>query len=186
MRGSRGRCLIIGEVMDDNQSTAQAPAVPTALPFRAVLVPHRSLSKRGFLLFMVVIGCISFTAGMAFVLIGAWPILGFFCLDVALVYLAFKLNYRSARSREIIEVTRDDLVVTRIAANGRQHRIARMNPTWSRLDAREAPDGSVDLALTCRDQRVPVARDLGSDERRTFAVSLSAALRLVREPIWPT
>ena len=105
---------------------------------------------------------------------------------MALVYFAFKLNYRSARSREIIEVTRDDLMITRVSANGRRRSVARMNPTWSRLEAREAPDGSVELALSSHGRSVTIARDLGSDERRSFAVSLGAALRLVREPIWPT
>ena len=38
-------------------------------------------------------------------LAGAWPVIGFFGLDVALIYLAFKLNYRSGRLYETIELT---------------------------------------------------------------------------------
>jgi uncharacterized membrane protein len=171
--------------MDAKQVTEQAASVPTTLPFRAVLTPHRSLSKPGFLIVMGVLGAVSFAAGIAFTMIGAWPVFGFFGLDVLLVYVAFKLNYRAARATETIEVTRDDLKITHTAASGRTRRITTMNPTWSRVDAREAPDGSVDLFLTSRARSIPVARCLGSDQRRDFAVALRAALKLVREPIWP-
>jgi len=54
--------------------------------FSAVLTPHRSLGPTGFLIFMLCIGGISFTTGVFFVMLGAWPIFGFFGLDVLLVY----------------------------------------------------------------------------------------------------
>ncbi len=176
---------MMGATMDDKALAMQACPVPTALPFRCVLKPHRSLSKRGFMIFMGVICGLSFIAGIVFLALGAWPVMGFFGLDVALVYLAFKLNYRAARAVEMIEVTRDELIVTRISANGRQRAETRLSPTWARLEATEAPDGSVGLALASHGRRVPIARDIGSDQRRAFAVALSAALRLVREPEWP-
>ena len=46
---------------------------------------------------MLALGLISLAVGIGFVAIGAWPVFGFFGLDVALVYLAFRLNYRGAR-----------------------------------------------------------------------------------------
>jgi uncharacterized membrane protein len=46
----------------------QDPAI-----FSAVLTPHRSLSPTGFLIFMLVLGGISFVSGMVFLLAGAWP-----------------------------------------------------------------------------------------------------------------
>lgn len=134
---------------------------------------------------MAVLGGLSFVAGIVFITIGAWPVMGFLGLDVALIYVAFKLNYRAAKAVETIEVTRDTLIVQRFKPNGERRSLARFNATWVRLEATEAPDGSVDLALANRGRRWPIARDLGSDERRSFAVSLAAALRLVREPERP-
>ena len=67
--------------MDDKQPTTQAGLVPTTLPFRVVLTPHRSLSKRGFLILMLTLCGVSFIAGLAFLLIGAWPVMGFFGLS---------------------------------------------------------------------------------------------------------
>lgn len=170
--------------MNHVDRAAQAASLPTALPYRAVLKPHRSMTPPVFLIFMLVISAVSFVAGMVFVLMGAWPVLGFFGLDVLLVYVAFKVNYRSARAYEAIEVTRDDLTITRVRWNGREESVTRLSPTWARLEANELPDGSVELALASHGRRVPIARHLGSDERRSFAKSLSAALRLVKEPEW--
>lgn len=171
--------------MDDKQPTMQAGLVPTTLPFRAVLTPHRSLSKRGFLILMLVLCGVSFIAGLAFLLLGAWPVMGFLGLDVAIVYLAFKLNYRAARAYECIEVTRDDLIITRVSADGRHRNVTRLSPTWARLDAQEASDGSVALSLASHGRIVSIAQHLGSDQRRSFARSLTAALRLVRQAEFP-
>jgi uncharacterized membrane protein len=168
-------------LMDEKQPAAQATAHPQSLPFRAVLAPHRSLSPRGFFILMAILGGVSFAMGLAFAFIGAWPVLGFFGLDVAIVYLAFKLNYRAARATETVEVTRDDLIITRTDARGRTRSVTRLNSTWAKLEEQEAPDGTVALSLALHGRRYGIGRHLNSDERRSFASALRAALRLVRE-----
>src|SRR5271169_3679921 len=78
------------------------PLAPSGRPFfERVLLPHRSLPSRNFHLLMGLLGLISVAVGVGFVSVGAWPVIGFFGLDVALVYLAFRLNYRTpTRSTE--------------------------------------------------------------------------------------
>ena len=111
--------------MSDDSGPEQAPIEPRDKiasgnapdkreAFRAVLYPHRSLGPTGFLILMSAIGGVSFITGMAFLLKGAWPVFGFFGLDVALIYAAFKLNYRSGRLYETVELTPDVLTVTRV------------------------------------------------------------------------
>jgi uncharacterized membrane protein len=81
------------------------PSPPIGRPFfERVLLPHRSLSPRGFHLLMAVLALISLAIGIGFVSVGAWPVVGFFGLEVALVYLAFRLSYRSARQSKAISV----------------------------------------------------------------------------------
>ena len=46
--------------------------------FSARLTPHRSLNRTGFLVLMTFITAVSFIAGVAFWIMGAWPVLGFF------------------------------------------------------------------------------------------------------------
>src|SRR6202167_1788489 len=91
---------------DNNNSGAGGDdAAADAKIFSAVITPHRSLSQTGFLIFMLCLGGLSFISGVAFVLMGAWPVCGFFGLDVLLVYVAFRANYRSGRAYEEVTVT---------------------------------------------------------------------------------
>ncbi len=48
----------------------------------------------------------SFGTGLMFFLMGAWPVIGFMGLDVALIYIAFKLNFRALRLYETVDLTR--------------------------------------------------------------------------------
>lgn len=150
-------------------SRMEAPA------FRAVLTPHRSLSPRGFLIFMACLGGLSFVAGMVFVVIGAWPVMGFLGLDVGIIYLAFRLNYRSGRAHEFVEVTPDLLTVTHVSPSGRCKTFT-CNPYWARVDLRTWPDGRTDLNILAQGAAHRFGFVLNNDERREFAAALRQAL----------
>ena len=66
-----------------------SPAFDTKI-FSAIITPHRSLGPTGFLIFMLCLGGLSFISGIIFVSLGAWPVFGFFGLDVLLIYFAFR------------------------------------------------------------------------------------------------
>ena len=101
--------------------------------FSALLTPHRSLNRTGFLLMMAFLSAISFAAGVAFLLMGAWPVFGFFGLDVLAIYWAFKVNFRRARASEEISVTPSELRVRRVSHRGHVMEW-KLNPLWVRLD----------------------------------------------------
>lgn len=143
--------------------------------FRATLTPHRSLSPRGFLLFMAGVSGVSFVAGLAFYAMGAWPVMGFFGLDVALIYLAFRVNYRAGRAYELVELSRDRLSITHVAPNGRRNTFA-CNPYWARVDVRTGPDGRSDLAVRAQGKVHRFGHVLNHEERREFGTALRAAL----------
>ena len=90
-----------------------APLEPNFEPkiFAAVITPHRSLGSTGFLILMLCIGALSFACGIMFLLIGAWPVFGFLGLDVLLIYIAFRANFRAARAYEEVTVTASELTV---------------------------------------------------------------------------
>jgi uncharacterized membrane protein len=151
---------------------------PNAEPtiFSAVLTPNRSLSPAGFLIFMLVLGGISFTAGMFFLIAGAWPVFGFFGLDVLLVYWAFRVNYRVARTYEVVTVTPSALTVRKVSHHGNVRQWT-LNPLWVRLDRDEHQEFGIErLFLVSRGQRLPIASFLGAQEKETFAHALSGAL----------
>lgn len=151
------------------------PQTPDASVFRAILHPHRSLEPKGFLVLMLAIGSVSFVTGMAFLLMGAWPVMGFFGLDVLLVYIAFKLNYRAARAYELVELTPRTLTLTQVSASGKS-RSFEFNPYWVRVLFTERPDGGNHLKLTSHGRELEFGRLLNDEERADFAEALRRAL----------
>ena len=150
--------------------------VPEPTIFSAVLTPHRSLSPLGFLIFMVVLGGICFVTGIVFLMAGAWPVFGFFGLDVLLVYWAFRLNYRSAREYEQVTVTPSELTVRKVSHHGRVREWT-LNPVWVRL-TRDVHEefGLQRLLLETAGRRVSIAGFLPPAEKESFALALSGAL----------
>ena len=63
-----------------NADNDPAPEPPL---FSAVMQPHRSLGRRGFVIVMLAVAGVSFVAGLVFLIAGAWPVTGVFGLDVA-------------------------------------------------------------------------------------------------------
>jgi uncharacterized membrane protein len=152
----------------------EAPHEPTI--FSAVLTPHRSLGPTGFVIFMLVLGGISFAAGMVFLLAGAWPVFGFFGLDVALVYWAFKVNYRAAGAYEEVTVTPSELTVRKVSHRGLVQQWT-LNPLWVRLHKDVHEEFGVEqIFLVSRGRKLVVAGFLGPKEKESFAHALSAAL----------
>ncbi len=156
-----------------NENGDRTQAEPTA--FHAVLTPHRSLGPRGFLLLMAAVAGVSFISGVAFYLTGAWPVSGFFGLDVLLIYIAFRLNYRSGRIYETVDLTPAVLTLRRIHPSGRTEQFD-CNPYWARVNLREWPDGRTDLRIASHGRELAFGRFLTDDERRDFAGALKQAL----------
>ncbi|MBA4791339.1 MAG: DUF2244 domain-containing protein [Rhizobiales bacterium] len=154
--------------------------------FAATMAPHRSLSPRGFLIVMLAIGGVSFLSGFYFLSLGAWPIFGFFGLDVALLYFAFRASFRSAAAREFIRITPSLVQVRQVSARG-EAREARMNPFFTRVKRRDMEEiGTLDLALVSRDRQVAVGIHLGPWQKADLADELGAALGEVKRGVTRT
>lgn len=144
--------------------------------FDAVLYPHRSLSPAGFLTLMALLAAVSFTAGVFFLTRGAWPVFGFFGLDVLLVWLAFRQNFRAGRLRELITLTDSDLLVRRIEPGGTAREF-RFEPYWARVEVDDAPGQPNRLVISSHGRRVMVGAFLTPEERLELAEALRGALR---------
>ena len=148
--------------------------------FSALLTPHRSLNRTGFLVLMTFIGAVSFAAGLAFLLMGAWPVLGFFGLDVLAIHWAFRVNFRRARATEEIRVTPSELRVRRVSHRGHVVEWV-LNPLWVRLDQKSHAEFGIErLYLVSKGRRVSIASFLGPDEKASFAKALTAALQAAK------
>ncbi len=150
--------------------------------FDAKLSPHRSLPPKGFFWVMTLLAGIGLCAGIGFVALGAWPVTGFFGLDVALVYLAFRLSYRSARQTETLRLTDAALDVERMSIRG-ERRQWRFEPYWLRVVFEESEEGRNCLLVASHGRALVLGAFLSAPERRDLALALRAALAKWRQSL---
>ncbi len=166
------------------------PADPGAPPLRggerlyldAEIRPNRSLPNPGFYALMAAIAVISFSAGIAFMLLGAWPVLGFFGLDVLLVWLAFKLSYRDGRRRETIQITAEEIRVSRQSPFGHQTAF-RLPAAWTRVEIAGEGEPDVQARLHASGKTLIIGSLLSPRERESLAEAVREALENARRGV---
>ena len=147
--------------------------------FDAVLTPHRSLPPAGFRLLIGGLAALACLAGLIFLLVGAWPVLGFFGLDIALLAFCFHMNYRQGRRRERLRLTPDALTVERMSAAGRVEQV-RLPPWWLRVEIDRSDERPGPLTLATHGRRETVGAFLAPWERVEVAEALRQALAPLR------
>lgn len=144
--------------------------------FRAMLTPHRSLGRTGFFVLMGALAFCWLVTGVFFLSHGAWPVFGFFGLDILLVYVAFRMNYRAARVREEVSVSRTALDIRKTAPSGKS-RSWRFNPFWTKFSvARHDEIGITRMSVEGQGQQVSIGGFLNPDDRESFARAFASAL----------
>ena len=156
------------------------PEPPEPKLVSARLTPHRSLNRTGFLVLMAFITAVSFVAGVAFWIMGAWPVFGFFGLDILVIYWAFRINYRRGDATEDIVVTPSELRVRRVSHRGHVVEWV-LNPLWVQFEQKTHAEFGIErLYLVSRGRRVSIGSFLGPEEKASFAKALMAALQAAK------
>ena len=159
--------------------SSEATAAERAV-FDATIRPHRSLGQNGFRIVMTLVCLASVVSSIPFVVLGAWPVAGFFGIDVVALFIAFHVNFRHARAFERIIVTPIEVLLRKVSHRGREA-VWRSNPAWTRLERQHDEDyGLLGLRLVSRGQSVAVAAALSPHERAGFADELGTALARAR------
>lgn len=147
----------------------------------ASLHPHRSLSPKGFTLVMAAVALCGSAVGVSFFLAGAWPVAGFAGLEILLLYLAFKLNFRDARRMEHIRLTDTGLEITRLSPTGKASRVV-LEPTWLQIQMDDPPEHHSQLVVASRGKGLILGSFLTPGERLEVANALRDALARYRAP----
>lgn len=147
--------------------------------FDAVLHPHHSLGPAGVRLVIGVVVVASTALSLVFLVIGAWPVVGFFGLDVLLVWWAFRANDRARRVYERVRLTDAELTVQRVAWM-RPDRRWSFQPYWLRVRMDDPPRHESQVTLSSHGRMVTVGAFLTPEERLDFANALRDALRAWR------
>lgn len=145
--------------------------------WQAVLTPHRSLSRRGFVLVMTLIAAINLAMGALFFAIGAWPVVGFLGLDVLAIWWAFRVNFADSEQAERIVVTPHEVVLERRSA-----RRLPVEQRFPRRDVRVHLEEDSDrelignLVLRIGGTETVIGAFLPPEERKAFARQFRRAL----------
>ena len=158
--------------MNDASDRLNLSVSPSATPrFDAVLYPNRSLGRTGFLFLMSGIALASGLIGVGFALAGAWPVAGFLGLDVLLLYLAFRWNFKQSLKVDTIRLDRHGLTVRRIGPDG-QLQAWHFGTLWIRVIEEDRQ-----LKLRSHGKEMVIGEFLTADERRTLARALKSAIQ---------
>ena len=160
--------------ISDNKGTG-AGGAPLLPQFAATLLPHRSLSRKGFVALLLAVGGVSAAIGTACALRGAWPVSGFSGVTVLLVYAAFRLNYKAGRVSERVLLGDRELRVTRTHPSGKTESWS-FNPYWVRFQLVRRDYEADELSLASHGRRLVFGAFLSDIEKDSFATALNAAL----------
>jgi uncharacterized membrane protein len=139
------------------------------------LRPYRSLSPTGFWVVMAVLAIWSFVGGIVFWIVGAWPVIGFVGVDVALVWWAFKASYGDRRAYERLRLAKGCFTVERSDKRGAtEHH--EFPSYWLKVTLEEQKPDSNRLVLSSHGRHLVVGGFLGPEQREEVATILSEAL----------
>ncbi len=168
------------QAQSDSKGVNSGGDDPSAPGFAVTILPHRSLSQKAFRLVMTLVCLSTVVSSMPFIILGAWPVAGFFGLDLLALYIAFRVNFAQARAFEEVAVSRLEVLVRKVSHRG-ETREWRFNPVWTKIEERRhAEFGLQGLMLVSRGEAVPIAQSLSPHERESFAQAFGLALAKAR------
>ncbi len=148
--------------------------------FEALIVPHRSLTRRGVLIVVAVMALLSCAVAVRFWLLGAWPVMAFSLVEVPLIVLLLSINQRRARASELIMLTTQELTVIRTDPAGRRRHVS-LPSAWLKVDL-DPGRGIPRVILSSHGRNCEVGAFLHEPDKRSLFEALSDALHRVRNP----
>jgi uncharacterized membrane protein len=155
-------------------SLTQAPV------FEALIVPHRSLTRKGAM--FVVGGMTAATAAIAlrFWLWGAWPVIAFSLVEAPLLIVLLAINRRRARASESIVLDAMRVTVIRTDPSGRRRR-DELPSAWLRVEL-DGTRGVPRLVLSSHGRNCEVGAFLHEPDKVSLFGALDSAIHHLKNP----
>ena len=144
--------------------------------YSITLKPYRSLNKIGFITMMVVLCGFSFITGIIFMKKGAWPVFGFFGLDILLVYIFFRLSFKSGKEFEIVNLTKKKLIIKKY----KEKKIIKtyiLDANWVKIQIQNPLEHSSKLQISSKNKSIIIGSFLRLDEKIEVLQNIENALR---------
>lgn len=143
------------------------------------LRPNASLSRRAFFIVMSVVGVFSFAAGILYLTVGAWPVFGFFGLDMLAIWLAFRFSFRSQEQVTYVRVDETHVRLWHIQ-RGKEDKKADIPTAFVRVALDEPVTHNSFLTLQYGQTAWVIGRFLTPKKRQALAGELRVAIRAAR------
>lgn len=150
-------------------SAASAPVL-----YSAIIRPHRSAGIADTRTLLLLIAAVWLVVGTVFVIAGAWPVVPFLGLEIALLAGAFALNNKAASAEEAINLTAVALTVRRVDHWGKQT-VFSFPPQWLQVNTDVGPRGPR-LELRSHGRSLFIGSFLLPEERMALASTLRREL----------
>ena len=142
-------------------------------PYVHFTVPNRSLGPAGRRWFLALVAATTLGVAAGAAALGAWPVMPFAGIEVALVALAFHIVRLHDADFERLEIVGHEVRVERREAKSVTRFVA--HRPWARLVVRESGT-RCSLGLAYAGRTVPLGRLLSDEGRRRLAGELRARL----------
>lgn len=154
--------------------------VTTAPLFAAELTPRRSINPRGLRVLAALVIVFCALPALVFFSVGAWPILGFMGLDIAVIAWALWASFTTGPRRETVTLWADKLEL--VATDARGAVSARLfRPDGVRLIVeRDYNERTTALKLREGQADTEFGAFLSPDEKSSLAKAFGTALRKAR------
>jgi uncharacterized membrane protein len=151
------------------------------LIFQAVIVPHRSLSRRGLALVIAGIGVLCCVNIAISIRTGAWPVSGFAGAELFLAAYLLRRNARDVHASELVMLFEQGLRIVRTDVKGvRQEHV--LPASWLNVQLLDRPGRVPALLLIAHGRQEEIGRSMGEAEKRALAEALADALHRWRNP----
>jgi uncharacterized membrane protein len=151
-----------------------------ALVFEALIVPYRSVTRKGLLTLVAVLLALSVVVALRFWLLGAWPVAVFSLVEVPLMVLLLAINLRRARESELIMLDAQQFKVIRTDCAGRTKQDS-LPSAWLRVDL-DVARGISRVLLSSHGHGCEVGAFLHEPEKRSLFDALRDAVYRLRNP----
>tara|TARA_B100002049_G_C15978098_1_gene331768 strand:- start:245 stop:661 length:417 start_codon:yes stop_codon:yes gene_type:complete len=125
---------------------------------------------------MFSLGFVSFVAGIIFMIKGAWPVFGFFGLDVLLVYIFFKINFRSGKKKEILILTKNQLIIE-FYNSKKISKTYYLDAHWLQIRLSKLKNEMSKLKISSKNKSIIIGSFLRYQEKIDVVKSLKKALK---------
>ena len=147
--------------------------------FDAVLYPNQPLNRTQACLIIGICTIIATIFGVVFALVGAWPVAGFFGLDIVLLAFAFKLVRRDASRFERVRIDANGLLVEARDPAGRRRRWS-FEPYWVSVHMDDPPTRKSLITLSSHGRSLRIGAFLTPEDRVSLAKAIQKSLNAFR------